>query len=78
MVIDMTNFAIPLYLHVSIDDDKINAIDESIVLDNVAFDQAIANLIREELMQKCDNVDNIVELNIFIEDIPYQDYVYED
>lgn len=78
MVIDMTNFAIPMYLRVSIDDDKINAIDESIVVDNVAFDQAIANLVREELLSNCKSVENMVELSIFIEDIPYQDYVYED
>lgn len=78
MVIDMANFSIPMYLHVNIDDDKINAIDENIVLDDSAFDQAIANLIREELVSTCKNVENIVEINVFIEDIPYQDYVYED
>ena len=78
MVIDMTNFAIPMYLRVSIDDDKIDAIDESIVADNVAFDQAIANLVKEELMSNCKNIPNMVELSMFIEDIPYQDYVYED
>lgn len=74
----MVNFAIPMYIHVGIEEDKVNAIHEDIVLDDSAFDQAIASLIREELVSKCMSVPNMVEFSIFIDDIPYQDYVYED
>lgn len=78
MVIDMADFSIPMYIRVSVDDKKINAIPEKVVIDNSAFDQAIANLIRDELVSNCKTIENMVEFNVFIEDIPYQDYVYED
>jgi hypothetical protein len=75
--IDMTTFAIPMFIHVDIDDSKIESIPEDVVLDNVAFDRAIENLIREELLTSCKNVENMVEFSIFIDDIPYQDHYYE-
>ena len=78
MVIDMADFSIPMFLKVSIDDEKINAIPEDIVLNNELFDLAITNLIKEELESYCTTTPNMVELSIFIKDIPYEDYVYED
>lgn len=78
MVIDMANFAIPMFIHVSVDDEKIDAIEKEVVVDNVAFDKAISNLIREELLSNCGNTENMVEFSIFIEDIPYQDSIFED
>jgi hypothetical protein len=78
MVIDMADFSIPMFLRVSIDDEKINAISEDIVLNNELFDLAITNLIKEELQTYCKTTPNMVELSIFIKDIPYEDYVYED
>ncbi len=74
----MANFAIPMYLRVSVDDDKINAISEDIVINNELFDLAITNLIKEELESYCKVTPNMVDLSIFIKDIPYEDYVYED
>jgi len=74
----MANFAIPMYLHVSVDDEKISAISEDIVINNELFDLAITDLIKKELESYCKNVPNMVELSIFIKDIPYEDYVYED
>jgi hypothetical protein len=78
MAIDMTTFAIPMFLKVSVDDEKINAIPEDIVIDNSAFDRTIENLIREQLLSNCKDVENMVEFSIFIDDIPYQDYYLED
>lgn len=78
MIFDMANFAIPMYLRVSVDDDKINAISEDIVINNELFDLAITNLIKEELESYCKVTPNMVDLSIFIKDIPYEDYVYED
>lgn len=78
MVIDMASFAIPMFIHVDIDDSKIESIPQDVVLDNAAFDRAIENLIREELLSNCKDVENMVEFNIFVDDIPYQDYYFED
>lgn len=78
MVIDMASFAIPMFIHVNIDDDKIESIPQDIVIDNAAFDRSIENLIREELLSNCNDVENMVEFSIFIDDIPYQDYYFED
>ena len=78
MVIDMADFSIPMFLKVSVDDEKINAISEDVVLNNELFDLAITNLIKEELESYCKTTPNMVELSIFIKDIPYEDYVYED
>jgi hypothetical protein len=78
MVIDMADFSIPMFLKVSVDDEKINAIPEDIVLNNELFDLAITNLIKEELESYCTTTPNMVDLSIFIKDIPYEDYVYED
>lgn len=78
MAIDMADFSIPMFLKVSIDDEKINAIDENVVISNELFDLAITNLIKEELESYCKTIPNMVELSIFIKDIPYEDYVYED
>jgi hypothetical protein len=77
MVIDMAAFAIPMFIHIDVDDEKIDAIEKEVVIDNVLFDKAIANLIREELLSNSDDVENMVEFSIFIEDIPYQDAIYE-
>lgn len=77
-VIDMADFSIPMFLKVSVDDEKINAISEDVVLNNELFDLAITNLIKEELESYCKTTPNMVELSIFIKDIPYEDYVYED
>ena len=46
MVIDMADFSIPMFLKVSVDDEKINAIGEDVVLNNELFDLAITNLIK--------------------------------
>lgn len=78
MVIDMADFSIPMFLKVSVDDEKINDIPEDIVLNNQLFDLAITNLIKEELESYCTTTPNMVDLSIFIKDIPYEDYVYED
>ena len=78
MVIDMADFSIPMFLKVSVDDEKINAIGEDVVLNNELFDLAITNLIKEELESYCKTTPNMVDLSIFIKDIPYEDYVYED
>ncbi len=78
MVIDMADFSIPMFLKVSVDDNKINAISEDVVLNNELFDLAITNLIKEELKSYCTTTPNMVDLSIFIKDIPYEDYVYED
>jgi len=78
MVIDMADFSIPMFLKVSVDDNKINAISEDVVLNNELFDLAITNLIKEELESYCTTTPNMVDLSIFIKDIPYEDYVYED
>lgn len=78
MVIDMAKFSIPMYIHLDIDDEKINSIDESIVSDNSAFDLAISNLIREELLSNCKTVKNMVDFSVYIDEIPYDDYYYED
>jgi hypothetical protein len=78
MVIDMADFSIPMFLKVSVDDEKINAISEDVVLNNELFDLAITNLIKEELESYCTTTPNMVDLSIFIKDIPYEDYVYED
>jgi hypothetical protein len=78
MDIDMTTFAIPMFIHVEIDEDKINSIAEDIVLNNDLFDLAITNLIKEELESYCKTTPNMVDFSIFIKDIPYEDYVYED
>jgi hypothetical protein len=78
MVIDMATFSIPMFIRVNVDDEKINSISSDIVSDNSAFDQAIAGLIRDELIDNCNNVENMVDFSIFIEDIPYTDYYYED
>lgn len=78
MVIDMADFSIPMFLKVSVDDKKINDIPEDIVLNNELFDLAITNLIKEELESYCTTTPNMVDLSIFIKDIPYKNYVYED
>ena len=78
MAIDMADFSIPMFLKVSVDDEKINAISEDVVLNNELFDLAITNLIKEELESYCTTTPNMVNLSIFIKDIPYEDYVYED
>jgi hypothetical protein len=78
MDIDMATFAIPMFIHLEVDDEKINAISEDIVLNNELFDLAITNLIKDELQSYCKTTPNMVELSIFIKDIPYEDYVYED
>ncbi len=49
----MASFSIPMFIHVDIDDSKIESIPEDIVIDNVAFDRTIENLIREELLSNC-------------------------
>jgi hypothetical protein len=77
MVIDMTRFIIPMYVHVDIDDAKISDIPLDIVRDNVAFDKTITSFIREELLSYCKTTENMVELSVFIDDIPYQDAFYE-
>lgn len=77
MVIDMATFAIPMFIHVDIDDEIINAIPEEIVLNNVEFDKAIENLIKEEFLASYQKDTGLVSLHIPVDDIPYSDYVYE-
>jgi hypothetical protein len=74
--IDMTTFAIPMFIHVDIDDSKIESIPENVVIDNVLFDNAVSDLIREELLSES-TVNNMVKFEIFIDDIPYHDAIYE-
>ncbi len=74
----MASFSIPMFIHVDIDDSKIESIPEDIVIDNVAFDRTIENLIREELLSNCKDERNMVEFSIFVDDIPYQNYYFED
>ena len=77
MVIDMATFAIPMFIHVDIDDEIINSIPEEIVLNNVKFDKAIENLIKEHFLASYQKDTGLVSLHIPVNDIPYSDYVYE-
>ena len=38
----------------------------------------LKTLVKEELESYCTTTPNMVDLSIFIKDIPYEDYVYED